>query len=87
MSSAKPHPPEAAPDHAREESLRMRGGPVTYILPDLSWSILLGPILQDAPIGSAIEVHTLSMFNLVEPLLIEAGRVDLAVRLVEAPKC
>lgn len=59
----------------------MTPGPVTYILPDLPWEILLGPILHDAPAGSVIEVHTSPMQALVERRLIEAGRSDIVLRL------
>jgi hypothetical protein len=58
-------------------------GPITYILPDLSWEILLGPIMHDAPVGAVIEVHTLPMQALVERLLVEAERTDIVLRLAE----
>jgi len=63
----------------------MSQGPVTYILPDVTWAILLGPILQDAPEGAIIEVHTLSMQAVCEERLAENGRSDLVVRLVDQP--
>jgi hypothetical protein len=58
---------------------------VTYILPDLAWSILLGPIMQDAPAGAVLEVHTVAMQELVEQTIADAGRADLCVRLGPAP--
>jgi hypothetical protein len=58
-------------------------GPVTYILPDLPWEILLDVIARDAPAGAVIEVHTEPMRALVERRLAEAGRTDLVLRLVE----
>lgn len=63
----------------------MIGRPITYILPDLGWAILLDVILRDAPVGSAIEVYTLAMFELVCERLTEVARDDVAVRLVDAP--
>ncbi len=59
--------------------------PTTYILPDLPWAILLGPILQDARPGDVIEVHTDAMREHVEQVVREAGRADLVVRQVEPP--
>lgn len=59
----------------------MNHGPVTYILPDLPWDILIGPILHDAPAGAIIEVHTEAMRALVEQRLTEAGRADMVLRL------
>lgn len=61
----------------------MTHGPVTYILPDVTWQILLDVILRDAPENAVIEVHTASMFAVVEERLAETGRTDLVVRLVE----
>jgi hypothetical protein len=61
----------------------MTHGPVTYILPDLAWEILLGPIMHDAPAGAVIEVHTRPMHTLVEGRLVEAERTDIMLRLVE----
>ncbi len=58
-------------------------GPITYILPDLPWDLLLDPILHDAPAGAVIEVHTQLMRELVERRLAEAGRADLVIRLKE----
>ena len=43
----------------------MTQGPVTYILPDLAWDLLLDPILRDAPAGAVIEVHTEPMLSLI----------------------
>ena len=60
--------------------------PITYILPDLPWEILLDAIMREAPAGAVIEVHTRPMQALVERRLIEAGRTDLVLRLVEQPK-
>jgi hypothetical protein len=59
-------------------------GPITYILPDLPWDLLLDPILRDAPAGAVIEVHTEAMRELVERTLAEAGRTDLVLRLGRA---
>jgi hypothetical protein len=59
-------------------------GPITYILPDLPWDLLLDPILRDAPAGAVIEVHTEAMRELVEQTLAEAGRTDLVLRLGRA---
>ncbi len=59
----------------------MMRGPITYILPDLPWDLLLDPILQDAPAGAVIEVHTEAMHELVERSLAEAGRADIVLRL------
>jgi hypothetical protein len=59
----------------------MTQGPITYILPDLPWDLLLDPILRDAPTGAVIEVHTEPMRALVEQRLAEAGRTDLVLRL------
>ncbi len=64
----------------------MTQGPTTYILPDLPWDILLDAIMREAPAGAVIEVHTQPMQALVERRLIEAGRTDLVLRLVERPK-
>jgi hypothetical protein len=61
----------------------MTHGPVTYILPDLPWEILLDGVLRDAPAGAVIEVHTEPMRALVERRLAEAGRTDLVLRLKE----
>ncbi len=63
----------------------MTHGLITYILPDVPWEVLLDGILHDAPMGASIEVHTLPMHALVERRLIEAGRTDLVLRLVEPP--
>lgn len=52
-----------------------------YILPDLPWEILLGPILHDAPAGSVIEVHTERMRVLVEQRIAETKRDDVRVEL------
>jgi hypothetical protein len=61
----------------------MTQGPITYILPDLPWDILLDAILREAPPGAVIEVHTRPMHALVERRLVEAGRADLVLRRVE----
>ncbi len=55
-------------------------GPITYILPDLAWDLLLDPILRDAPTGAVIEVHTEAMRELVEQRRAKAGRTDLVLR-------
>ncbi len=60
----------------------MRHGPITYILPDLPWEILLDAIVRDAPAGAVIEVHTQPMRAIVEQKLAEAGRTDIVLRLV-----
>jgi hypothetical protein len=60
----------------------MTQGPITYILPDLPWEILLDAIVREAPAGAVIEVHTPAMQALVKQRLTEAGRTDLVVRLV-----
>jgi hypothetical protein len=62
----------------------MTQGPITYILPDLAWDLLLDPILRDAPAGAVIEVHTEPMWALVERRLAETGRTDLVLRLGRA---
>ncbi len=59
----------------------MTQGPITYILPDLPWEILLDAIVRDAPAGAVIEVHTQPMQALVERRLAESGRTDLVLRL------
>lgn len=63
----------------------MSPGPITYILPDLAWEILLEPIMRDAPAGALIVVHTEPMRALVDRRLAEAGRADLALQLKERP--
>ncbi len=60
----------------------MTQGPITYILPDLPWEILLDAIVREAPAGAVIEVHTPAMQALVKQRLAEAGRADLMVRLI-----
>ncbi len=60
----------------------MTRGPITYILPNLPWAVLLEGIMRDAPAGAVLEVHTQPMQALVERRLVEAGRTDLVVRLV-----
>ncbi len=62
----------------------MTQGPITYILPDLPWEILLDPIVREAPAGAVIEVHTPAMQALVKQRLAEAGRADLVLRLERA---
>ncbi len=59
--------------------------PTTYILPDLPWSVLLGPIMRDARPGDVIEVHTDAMRQHVEQVVREAGRTDLLIRQVDPP--
>ena len=61
----------------------MTHGPITYILPDLPWEILLDAIVRDAPAGAVIEVHTQPMRALVEQRLAQADRTDIMLRLVE----
>ena len=60
----------------------MTHGPITYILPDLPWEILLDAIVREASAGAVIEVHTPAMQALVKQRLAEARRADLVVRLV-----
>ncbi len=62
----------------------MTQGPITYVLPDLPWKILLDEIVRQAPTGAVIEVHTEAMRELVERRLAEAGRTDLVLRLGRA---
>ncbi len=59
----------------------MTHGPITYILPDLPWEILLDAIVREAPAGAVIEVHTPAMQALVKQRLAEAGRTDIVLRL------
>ena len=59
----------------------MTHGPITYILPDLPWEVLLDAIAREALAGAVIEVHTPAMQAVVEQRLVEAGRTDLVVRL------
>ena len=59
----------------------MTQGPITYILPDLPWEILLDPIVREAPAGAVIEVHTPAMQALVKQRLAESGRTDIVLRL------
>lgn len=60
-------------------------GPTTYMLPDLPWAVLLGPILRDARPGDTIVVYTDAMHQHVEQAVRAAGRDDLVVRHQEAP--
>ncbi len=55
--------------------------PIRYILPTTSWSLLLEPIVRDAPPGAVIEVHTEAMQQLAEQTLQTYGRTDLVVLL------
>ena len=59
----------------------MMRGPITYILPDLPWDLLLDPILRDAPVGAVIEVHTTAMHELVAQRRANAGRTDIVLQL------
>lgn len=59
--------------------------PTTYILPDLPWAVLLGPILHDARPGDRIVVYTDAMQERVEQAVRASGRDDLVIRQVEAP--
>ena len=59
----------------------MTHGPVTYILPDVGWAVLLDGIMREAPSGAVIEVHTQRMQALVERRLAEASRMDIVLRL------
>lgn len=60
-------------------------GPITYILPDLPWTVLLEPILQQAPPGAMIVVYTAAMLAHVERAVQAAGRGDLIVIQQDAP--
>ena len=59
--------------------------PTTYILPDLSWAVLLGPILHDARPGATIIVSTTAMRAHVAQVAQAAGRDDSVVRQQDAP--
>jgi hypothetical protein len=59
--------------------------PTTFILPDLPWAILLGPIVQQARPGDVLLVYTDAMRRHVEQVVRAAGRDDLVVRQVEPP--
>ena len=59
--------------------------PTTYILPDLDWADLLGPILRDARPGAVVVVYTTAMWEHVEQVARAAGRDDLVIRQVEPP--
>ena len=59
--------------------------PTTYILPDLDWADLLGPILRDARPGAVVVVYTTAMREHVEQVARAAGRDDLVIRQVEPP--
>jgi hypothetical protein len=59
--------------------------PSTYILPDLPWAILLGPIVQQARPGDVLVVYTDAMREHVEQVVRAAGRADLIVRQVAPP--
>jgi len=52
---------------------------IRYILPTTSWSLLLEPIVRDAPSGAVLEVHTEAMQQLAEQTLQAYGRTDLIV--------
>ena len=59
--------------------------PTTYILPDLPWTVLLEPILHQAPPGATIIVYTAAMREHVEQAVRAADRDDLIVRQQDAP--
>ena len=59
--------------------------PTTYILPDLDWADLLGPILRDARPGAVVVVYTTAMREHVEQVARAAGRDDLVIHQVEPP--
>jgi hypothetical protein len=59
--------------------------PTTFILPDLPWAVLLGPITRDACPGDVIVVYTTAMREHVEQVVRAAGRDDLVIRQVEPP--
>ena len=59
--------------------------PTTYILPDLPWTVLLEPILHQAPPGATIIVSTTAMREHVEHAVRTAGRGDLIVCQQDAP--
>ena len=74
----------SCPLHARRGRWR-HVGPITYILPDLPWAVLLEPILHQAPPGATIIVYTAAMRAHVEQAVHAAGRGDLVVHQVEPP--
>ena len=89
--SPAPRPPWYTP--STRGSLRARGAvtgvtvmPTTYILPDLDWADLLGPILRDARPGAIVVVYTAAMRAHVEQVARAAGRDDLVIRQVEPPR-
>ncbi len=57
----------------------MEHQPVTYILPTTSWSLLLDPIVRDAPPGAVLEVHTEAMQALAEQTVHASGRPNIRV--------
>jgi hypothetical protein len=59
--------------------------PTTYILPDLPWAVLLGPITHDARPGDVIVVYTDAMREHVEQVVRAAGRDDLIVQQQDPP--
>ena len=59
--------------------------PMTFILPDLPWAVLLRPIVRDARPGDSVVVHTDAMRVHVEHFVRAAGRDDLLVRQVAPP--
>jgi hypothetical protein len=59
--------------------------PTTYILPDLPWAVLLGPITHDARPGDVIVVYTDAMRKHVEQVVRAAGRNDLIVCQQDPP--
>jgi len=62
-----------------------RVSPTTYILPDLPWTVLLEPILHQAPPGATIIVYTTAMRAHVEQALRDADRGDLIVCQQDIP--
>lgn len=53
----------------------------TYILPDLAWSCLLGPIMRDAKPGARLVVGTLAMLLVCMETLEQARRFDISIEL------
>lgn len=52
-----------------------------YILPNLGWSCLLGPIARDARPGAVIVTYSAVMHDLCEQTLAALGRRDVTVEL------
>lgn len=52
-----------------------------FILPDLGWSCLLGPIAHDARPGALLVTYSAAMRDLCEQTLAALGRTDVSVEL------